>query len=54
MLAQTKLLVPNIFPNNRAAESSTARVVIPAANTEKYKYFRAVAEIIFFFPKSTS
>ena len=37
MMAHTKLLVPKIFPSKRAAEISTARVVIPETNTVKYK-----------------
>jgi len=39
MLAQTRLLVPKVFPNKREAPNSIAKLVIPAQNTAKYKYF---------------
>src|SRR3989304_1412707 len=35
MLAQTRLLVPKIFPSRREAEISRASVTMPATNTEK-------------------
>jgi hypothetical protein len=38
MLAQTMFEAPKIFPSNRKAATSAARVVIPATNTENKRY----------------
>ncbi len=35
MLAHTRLLVPNTLPSKREANSSTARLVMPAVKTAR-------------------